>query len=111
MQPHERQLVINQLQSSEILILSLVKDLTPAQWNFRETPNRWSISENIEHLAIFEPFIIGAITKALQTHTDPDENRSTTEKEPHVLAIASSRDSKTSSRPAPRHFRNLGSGK
>jgi DinB superfamily len=102
MQPHERQLVIDRLQSSETLILSLIRDLTSAQWNFHETPNRWSISENIEHLAIFEPFIIGAITKALQTPTSPDENRSTTEKEPQVLAIASSRDSKLIAREAVR---------
>ena len=66
MQTHERQLVIDKLKSSETLILSLVKDLTPAQWNFREGPNRWSIAENIEHLVVFEHFMNEAITKCLQ---------------------------------------------
>jgi DinB superfamily len=102
MQPQERQLALNQLQSSETHILALVKNLTPAQWNFHEGPNRWSIAENIEHLAIFEPFIIGAITKALQTPTDPDKNRSTSEKEPDVLAIADSRNAKLTAREAVR---------
>jgi uncharacterized damage-inducible protein DinB len=100
MHPEERQLVIDRLQSSETHILALVQNLTPAQWNFHETPNRWSIAENIEHLAIFEPFIIGAITKALQTPTDPDKNHSTTEKEPDVLAIADSHNAKLIAREA-----------
>jgi hypothetical protein len=93
MQTHERQLVIDKLTSSETLILSLVKDLTPAQWNFREGPNRWSIAENIEHLVVFERFMNEAITKALQCSAEPDKKDEAPAKEPHVLAIAATRAS------------------
>ncbi len=72
-QTHERQLVIDKLKSSETLLLSLVKNLTPAQWNFREGPNRWSIAENIEHLVVFEHFMNEAITKCLQSPAEPEK--------------------------------------
>lgn len=98
MQAQERQLVIDRLQSSETLILSLVKDLTPAQWNFHESPNRWSIAENIEHLALFEHFITEAITKSLQAPAEPEKKPAAPAKEPHVLAIATSRDAKLTAR-------------
>jgi hypothetical protein len=100
MQPQERQHLIDRLQSSEAQILSLVEGLTPAQWNFRETPARWSIAENIEHLAIFEHFITGAVTKTLQTPAQPDKKLASSEKEPHVLAIASSQNAKLTAREA-----------
>jgi len=93
MQTQERELVIDKLTSSETLILSLVKDLTPAQWNFHEGPNRWSIAENIEHLVLFEHFITEAINKSLQALPEPDKKHAAPAKEPHVLAIAATRDS------------------
>ena len=50
MEAAERQVVIDGLASSEARLLALVEGLTPAQWNFHETPERWSIAENIEHV-------------------------------------------------------------
>jgi len=91
MQTQERELVIDKLTSSETLILSLVKDLTPAQWNFHEGPNRWSIAENIEHLILFEHFITEAITKSLQCSAEPEKKAGAAENEPHVLTIAGTR--------------------
>jgi hypothetical protein len=93
MQTHERQLVIDKLKSSETLLLSLVKDLTPAQWNFHESPHRWSIAENIEHLVVFEHFMTEAVAKSLQAPQEPDKKHDAPAKEPHVLAIAGTRDS------------------
>ena len=91
MQTHERQLVIEKLQSSETLILSLVNGLTPKQWNFHEGPNRWSIAENLEHLVVFERFMNEAITKSLQAPAEPEKKAAAAENEPHVLTIAGTR--------------------
>ena len=71
MEPHERQLVIDQLTSSEARLLELVHGLTAPQWHFRETPDRWSIAENLEHLVVFEIFITQAITKTLEAQQSP----------------------------------------
>ena len=90
---HERQLVIDKLQSSETLILSLVNGLTPKQWNFHEGPNRWSIAENLEHLVLFEHFMTEAIAKSLQAPAEPEKKAVAAENEPHVLTIAGTRSS------------------
>ena len=98
MQTQERELVIDKLTSSETLILSLVKDLTPAQWNFHEGPNRWSIAENIEHLILFEYFITGVIAQKLAAPAEPEKKIHAASREPLVLGLANARNIKFKSR-------------
>jgi hypothetical protein len=66
MRADERQLILEHLAASESCLLTLVAPLTPTQWAFRESPDRWSIAENIEHLIHFESFITQAIQNALE---------------------------------------------
>jgi hypothetical protein len=73
METHERQLVLDQLTSSEGRLLQLVNGLTPKQWTFREASERWSIAENIEHLISFELFVARAIAKAINAPAEPDK--------------------------------------
>lgn len=73
METHERQRVIDNFNSSEVRLLKLVKDLTPAQWAFRESPDRWSIAENIEHLIAVEERITRRILKILDGPGEPEK--------------------------------------
>ncbi|WP_433985031.1 DinB family protein [Tunturiibacter empetritectus] len=57
---------MDELASSEARLLELVRGLSEEQWSFRETPERWSIAENVEHLVVFEGFIRGMIAKTLE---------------------------------------------
>ena len=68
MKSDERRLVLDQLVSSEARLLRLVEDLTLEQWNFQETPERWSIAGIIEHLILFENFIIDSFRINLGPH-------------------------------------------
>jgi len=43
--------------------LDATKDLSPAQWNFKSAPERWSVAECIEHIAAAEDFIRGMIVE------------------------------------------------
>jgi hypothetical protein len=95
MRPDERQLVLDQLTSSESRLLALLDPLTVAQWSFREAPERWSIAENIEHLAVFEDFILRAIATALARtpaqHADPTLAAAVAAKDTLVLSVADAR--------------------
>jgi hypothetical protein len=91
MNEQERQLVLDQLAASEARLLQLVDGLTPEQWRFRETPERWSIAENIEHCIVFERFIMGAIANAMEAAASPEKKALTGVKEPLVLGLAKSR--------------------
>jgi hypothetical protein len=73
METHERELVLDQFNSSESHLLELVRGLTPSQWGFHETPERWSIAEIIEHVIAVETRITRAIQKTLQSPADPEK--------------------------------------
>jgi hypothetical protein len=106
MGPDERQLVLDQLDSSESRLLALLDGLTPAQGSFRESPERWSIAENVEHLAVFEDFIRQAIATAVATAPaePPGSARLPTvaAKDPLVLSVADARNATFIARDATR---------
>ncbi|WP_353071774.1 DinB family protein [Tunturiibacter gelidiferens] len=94
MEVQERRLVMEQLASSEARLLELVRGLTDEQWSFRETPERWSIAENIEHLIVFEGFIRSAIAKTLEGPAEPEKKADVGAKGPLVLGVAAGRSNK-----------------
>lgn len=46
----ERSAVLNELDRTTDAIRIEIENLSPAQWTFRESPDRWNIAEIIEHL-------------------------------------------------------------
>ena len=90
--------MLDQLDSSEARLLELVAGLTAEQWRFRETPERWSIAENIEHVIAFENFIMGVIAKVMEEPAQPDKKTQAGEKEPLVLGLANARGTKFNAR-------------
>jgi hypothetical protein len=100
METHERQLVLDQLASSEARLLELMDGLTAEQWSFREAPERWSIAENIEHLIVFERFILEMIAKAMEGNEEPEKRALAAGKEPLVLGLANARSTRFNAREA-----------
>lgn len=98
MHSQERQLVLDQLTASEARLLDLVANLTPQQWHFRESPERWSIAENIEHVILFENFLKGVIAKTLAEEAQPEKKPQAAAKEPLVFQIATGRHTKFNAR-------------
>lgn len=98
MEARERQLVLDQIASSEARLLELTDGLAPEQWQFRETPERWSIAENIEHVILFEQFLTGVIAKTLQQAAEPEKKAFAPAKEAAVLNIANGRDTRFNAR-------------
>lgn len=50
----DRKHLLTHLTRSQNELLKETKGLTEAQWNFKESPDRWSIKEVIEHIALWE---------------------------------------------------------
>ena len=94
METHERKLVLDQLASSEARLLQLVEGLTPEQWHFHETPGRWSIAENIEHVITVERRISGAIVKVLEGPAEPEKKAQVAGKDSAVIGLANARNIK-----------------
>ncbi len=51
------------LESTKQGVIDATKGLSPAQWNFKPAPDRWSVAEVMEHIAASEDFIRGNITE------------------------------------------------
>ena len=102
MQPRERQLILDQLATSEARLLALVANLTPQQWSFREAPDRWSIAEILEHVIVFENFLKGVITRTLTEDPQPDKKSLAPAQEHHVFEIATNLSTKFTAREATR---------
>jgi len=100
MEAYERELVVQQLASSEARLLVLLDGLSAEQWHFREAPERWSIAENIEHLVAFEQFILAKVEEALQGAPEPEKKAASGAKEPLALGLAETRRTKLNAREA-----------
>lgn len=61
----ERQKVLDYLERTETKLSETVRGLSPAQWNYKSAPNRWSILECVEHLGVTEETIMKGMRKAL----------------------------------------------
>jgi hypothetical protein len=53
------------LQQTETLVVGATKGLSPAQWNFKPAPDRWSIAEILEHMVLAQDLISGPIRDQL----------------------------------------------
>jgi len=71
----DRNYLVDNLVRTRDLIINETANLTKAQWDFKETPNRWSISEVVEHIAIWELLLDHEVSKALSAGLQPELNK------------------------------------
>jgi hypothetical protein len=57
----EKDKALAYLESTKQDVLDATRNLSPAQWNFKAAPDRWSIAECMEHIAAAEDYIRGAV--------------------------------------------------
>src|SRR4029450_3002323 len=74
--PQERDSLSKHLQQTRQAFLDSISQLSDAQWTFRAGPDRWSIAEVAEHIAISEMTILQLVTdkmlKGPAIPRDPD---------------------------------------
>jgi len=64
----ERDRAMSELHATRKLFLDSIADLSPAQWNFKPGPNRWSVAEVAEHIALSERSLFELVTgKVMKT--------------------------------------------
>jgi hypothetical protein len=69
----ERDAALNDLETTRQAFLTSVKGLTPAQFTFKPSPERWSVAEVAEHIAVSEERLYGMITEKLMATPTPKE--------------------------------------
>jgi uncharacterized damage-inducible protein DinB len=59
----ERDKAVKYLETTRAGVLEATKGLSPAQWNFKPAPDRWSVAEVAEHIAAAEDFLMGMVNE------------------------------------------------
>jgi hypothetical protein len=62
----DRKYLLDNLIRSKEEIIAETKSLTKEQWNFKESPDRWSINQIIEHICFWELIQMNEISVALR---------------------------------------------
>jgi hypothetical protein len=96
----EREFVVGELRASEARLVEVVRGVTAAQARFRAGPERWSIAEVVEHLVVWESFMLGAVRGAVDAPAEPEKQAAAAGKDSLVLGLATSRDKPLKSREA-----------
>jgi hypothetical protein len=73
---NDRKYLLDSLTSSRNLLMKETENLSSAQWNFKESPDRWSIKEVVEHIGIWELLLAHEVSKALSAGPQPELNKS-----------------------------------
>jgi len=60
--PADREAGVKYLEKTRDGVIEATKGLSVAQWNFKAGPDRWSVAQTLEHIALAEDYIFGAVT-------------------------------------------------
>jgi len=72
----ERDIAMSHLHATRKLFLDSIAGLSDAQWNFKPAPDRWSIAECAEHIAVSEDSIFDLLQRAVKSPAAPDKKPS-----------------------------------
>lgn len=73
----ERKEAIKLLEETRKNFLDAVKDLSEAQWKFKAAPDRWSVAEVAEHIAVSEETLMGLVTERIMKSPATPEKKET----------------------------------
>ena len=90
-----RDFAMSNMHATRKLFLDATANLTPAQWNFKAGPDRWSIAECAEHIAASEDFIWAVMEKLVAgPAADAEMVAKTKGKDEMLVKMVTNRDQK-----------------
>lgn len=69
----ERETALKSLQATHDAFLQSIAGLSEKQWRFKPAPDRWSVAEVSEHIAVSESTIFGFVQKIMASPATPDK--------------------------------------
>jgi hypothetical protein len=90
----ERAKLLALLNDSRDQLFKSIEGLTPAQWNFQSSPDRWSVGLVVEHIMRSEVLLFQKAEEALNNPVNPDWEKKTTGKTEFLERIMPTRQGK-----------------
>lgn len=73
--PEERESALKNFQTTRDNFLKSIAGLSQKQWTFKPAPDRWSVAEVAEHIAVSESSLSGLVEKQIMTSPAAPEKR------------------------------------
>jgi len=91
----EREFALNSLQATRDAFLKSIAGLSEKQWRFEPGPDRWSVAEVSEHIAISESSLLGLVQKQIMASpADPTKRAEVAGKDETILKMVPDRSHK-----------------
>lgn len=91
----ERELALKHLQVTHDAFLKSISGLSEKQWKFKPAPDRWSVAEVAEHIAVSESTIFGMVqSKIMTSPAEPEKRAEVKGKDETVLTMVPDRSHK-----------------
>jgi len=91
----ERDRAVAELEGSKKAFLDATKGLSAAQWSFKPAPERWSVAECSEHIALSEGFIFGLVSeKIMKAPANPEKREAAKGKDELIVKMLQDRSHK-----------------
>ena len=81
----ERSFALQQFQTTRDNFLKSIAGLSQKQWTFKPAPDRWSVAEVAEHIAVSESTIFGLVQKTMQSPAAPEKREQVKGKDQMIL--------------------------
>ena len=83
--PEEREVALKNLQATHDAFLKSIAGLSEKQWRFKPAPDRWSVAEVSEHIAVAESSIFALVQKIMSSPADPSKRAEVAGKDDKIL--------------------------
>ena len=95
----EREQAVRYLAETRAGVIEAVKGLSEAQFNFKPGPDRWSIAECLEHIAIVENAVLSGVRVRLEKGPAPAADRDVKQIDAMILTTVPDRSTKVKAPP------------
>ena len=80
-------------------VIAATKDLSEAQWKFKAAPDKWSVAETLEHIALGEDYMFGYVTDTVMKAPAGAPDRDVAKMDAMVLQLVPDRSNKRQAPP------------
>jgi DinB superfamily len=91
----ERKFAVDYMKETRELFLKDIQGLSEAQLNFKAAPERWSVAQCIEHIAVAETALFDVLQKGLKEPADSSKRSEITASDTTVLRVVTDRSRKS----------------
>src|SRR5277367_6339352 len=95
----DREKGVKYLEQTRDAVVAATQGLSEAQWKFKAAPDKWSVAETLEHIALAEEYLFGYVKGKVMSSPAGPADRDVAKMDAMVLAMIPDRSHKRQAPP------------